>query len=162
MAASTEGHGAWAMQEAARQYVEHVRGLRLRERAVAAELESARDGALRAASVSSGPRGAGPDHGDDATFSVVARMQELAAEWEADMAELADEREEFHRVVSGMADPRCQLVLTLRVECATWEQLADRLGCSVSTARRQAGSAYVALWPVMPERWRALAFPDCI
>ena len=86
--ASAEGHGGVAMAMAARMYVEHVRSLRLREAAVAMELEAARSGAVRARSLSQSS-GGGPERGDDAVFALVARTADLQAEWEADAAELA-------------------------------------------------------------------------
>lgn len=159
MAASPEGHGPLGMAFAARLYVEHVRDLRLHEMVVATELADARSGAVRAQSLSRSS-GGGSEHGDDAVFALVERMQELQREWEADAAELASEREEFRRCLVQMADPRHRLLLSMRTAGHTWREIGEELRYSKSQTLRLAESAYVALWPVMPEPWRRLAFPD--
>lgn len=159
MAASPEGHGPLGMALAARLYVEHVRDLRLHEMVVATELADARAGAVRAQSLSRSS-GGGSEHGDDAVFALVERMQELQREWEADAAELASEREEFRRCLVQMADPRHRLLLSMRTAGRTWREIGEELRYSKSQTLRLAESAYVALWPVMPEPWRRLAFPD--
>lgn len=159
MAASPEGHGLLGMAFAARLYVEHVRDLRLHEMVVATELADARAGAVRAQSLSRSS-GGGSEHGDDAVFALVERMQELQREWEADAAELASEREEFRRCLVQMADPRHRLLLSMRTAGRTWREIGEELRYSKSQTLRLAESAYVALWPVMPEPWRRLAFPD--
>lgn len=159
MAASPEGHGPLGMALAARLYVEHVRDLRLHEMVVATELADARAGAVRAQSLSRSP-GGGSEHGDDAVFALVERTQELQREWEADAAELASEREEFRRCLLQMADPRHRMLLSMRTAGRTWREIGEELRYSKSQTLRLAESAYVALWPVMPEPWRRLAFPD--
>lgn len=159
MAASAEGHGPLGMAHAARMYVEHVRDLRLREMVVATELADARAGAVRAQSLSRSA-GGGAEHGDDAVFALVERMQELQREWEADAAELASEREEFRRCLAQMADPRHRILLSMRTAGRTWREIGEELRYSKSQTLRLAESAYVALWPVMPEPWRRLVFPD--
>lgn len=159
MAASPEGHGPLGMALAARLYVEHVRDLRLHEMVVATELADARAGAVRAQSLSRSS-GGGSEHGDDAVFALVERMQELQREWEADAAELASEREEFRRCLIQMPDPRHRLLLSMRTAGRTWREIGEELRYSKSQTLRLAESAYVALWPVMPEPWRRLAFPD--
>lgn len=159
MAASPEGHGPLGMALAARLYVEHVRDLKLHEMVVATELADARAGAVRAQSLSRSP-GGGSEHGDDAVFALVERMQELQREWEADAAELASEREEFRRCLLQMADPRHRMLLSMRTAGRTWRDIGEELRYSKSQTLRLAESAYVALWPVMPEPWRRLAFPD--
>lgn len=159
MAASPEGHGPLGMAFAARLYVEHVRDLRLHEMVVATELADARAGAVRAQSLSRSS-GGGSEHGDDAVFALVERMQELQREWEADAAELASEREEFRRCLVQMADPRHRMLLSMRTAGRTWREIGEELRYSKSQTLRLAESAYVALWPVMPEPWRRLAFPD--
>lgn len=159
MAASPEGHGPLGMAFAARLYVEHVRDLRLHEMVVATELADARAGAVRAQSLSRSP-GGGSEHGDDAVFALVERTQELQREWEADAAELASEREEFRRCLLQMADPRHRMLLSMRTAGRTWRDIGEELRYSKSQTLRLAESAYVALWPVMPEPWRRLAFPD--
>jgi len=159
MAASPEGHGPLGMALAARLYVEHVRDLRLHEMVVATELADARAGAVRAQSLSRSS-GGGSEHGDDAVFALVERMQELQREWEADAAELASEREEFRRCLIQMSDPRHCLLLSMRTAGRTWREIGEELRYSKSQTLRLAESAYVALWPVMPEPWRRLAFPD--
>lgn len=159
MAASPEGHGPLGMALAARLYVEHVRDLRLHEMVVATELADARAGAVRAQSLSRSP-GGGSEHGDDAVFALVERMQELQREWEADAAELASEREEFRRCLLQMADPRHRMLLSMRTAGRTWREIGEELRYSKSQTLRLAELAYVALWPVMPEPWRRLAFPD--
>lgn len=159
MAASPEGHGPLGMALAARLYVEHVRDLKLHEMVVATELADARAGAVRAQSLSRSS-GGGSEHGDDAVFALVERMQELQREWEADAAELASEREEFRRCLLQMADPRHRLLLSMRTAGRTWREIGEELRYSKSQTLRLAESAYVALWPVMPEPWRRLAFPD--
>ena len=159
MAASPEGHGPLGMALAARLYVEHVRDLRLHEMVVATELADARAGAVRAQSLSRSS-GGGSEHGDDAVFALVERMQELQREWEADAAELASEREEFRRCLLQMSDPRHRLLLSMRTAGRTWREIGEELRYSKSQTLRLAESAYVALWPVMPEPWRRLAFPD--
>lgn len=159
MAASPEGHGPLGMAFAARLYVEHVRDLRLHEMVVATELADARAGAVRAQSLSRSS-GGGSEHGDDAVFALVERMQELQREWEADAAELASEREEFRRCLVQMDDPRHRLLLSMRTAGRTWREIGEELRYSKSQTLRLAESAYVALWPVMPEPWRRLAFPD--
>lgn len=159
MAASPEGHGPLGMAFAARLYVEHVRDLRLHEMAVSIELADARAGAVRAQSLSRSP-GGGAEHGDDAVFALVERMQELQREWEADAAELASEREEFRRCLLQMADPRHRLLLSMRANGATWREIGEALYYSKSQTLRLAESAYVSLWAVMPEPWRRLVFPD--
>mgnify|MGYP001709658714 CR=1 FL=1 len=159
MAASPEGHGPLGMALAARLYVEHVRDLKLHEMVVATELADARAGAVRAQSLSRSP-GGGSEHGDDAVFALVERTQELQREWEADAAELASEREEFRRCLLQMADPRHRMLLSMRTAGRTWREIGEELRYSKSQTLRLAESAYVALWPVMPEPWRRLAFPD--
>lgn len=159
MAASPEGHGPLGMAFAARLYVEHVRDLRLHEMVVATELADARAGAVRAQSLSRSS-GGGSEHGDDAVFALVERMQELQREWEADAAELASEREEFRRCLLQMADPRHRMLLSMRTAGRTWREIGEELRYSKSQTLRLAESAYIALWPVMPEPWRRLAFPD--
>lgn len=159
MAASPEGHGPLGMALAARLYVEHVRDLKLHEMVVATELADARAGAVRAQSLSRSS-GGGSEHGDDAVFALVERMQELQREWEADAAELASEREEFRRCLLQMADPRHRMLLSMRTAGRTWRDIGEELRYSKSQTLRLAESAYVALWPVMPEPWRRLAFPD--
>lgn len=159
MAASPEGHGPLGMAFAARLYVEHVRDLKLHEMVVATELADARAGAVRAQSLSRSS-GGGSEHGDDAVFALVERMQELQREWEADAAELASEREEFRRCLLQMADPRHRMLLSMRTAGRTWREIGEELRYSKSQTLRLAESAYVALWPVMPEPWRRLAFPD--
>lgn len=159
MAASPEGHGPLGMAFAARLYVEHVRDLRLHEMVVATELADARAGAVRAQSLSRSS-GGGSEHGDDAVFALVERMQELQREWEADAAELASEREEFRRCLIQMSDPRHRMLLSMRTAGRTWREIGEELRYSKSQTLRLAESAYVALWPVMPEPWRRLAFPD--
>ena len=159
MAASPEGHGPLGMAFAARLYVEHVRDLRLHEMVVATELADARAGAVRAQSLSRSS-GGGSEHGDDAVFALVERMQELQREWEADAAELASEREEFRCCLIQMSDPRHRLLLSMRTAGRTWREIGEELRYSKSQTLRLAESAYVALWPVMPEPWRRLAFPD--
>lgn len=159
MAASPEGHGPLGMAFAARLYVEHVRDLRLHEMVVATELADARAGAVRAQSLSRSS-GGGSEHGDDAVFALVERMQELQREWEADAAELASEREEFRRCLAQMADPRHRILLSMRTAGRTWREIGEELRYSKSQTLRLAESAYVALWPVMPEPWRRLTFPD--
>nr|DAE64015.1 MAG TPA: Protein of unknown function (DUF1492) [Caudoviricetes sp.] len=147
------------MALAARLYVEHVRDLKLHEMVVATELADARAGAVRAQSLSRSP-GGGSEHGDDAVFALVERTQELQREWEADAAELASEREEFRRCLLQMADPRHRMLLSMRTAGRTWREIGEELRYSKSQTLRLAESAYVALWPVMPEPWRRLAFPD--
>lgn len=159
MAASPEGHGPLGMALAARLYVEHVRDLKLHEMVVATELADARAGAVRAQSLSRSP-GGGSEHGDDAVFALVERTQELQREWEADAAELASEREEFRRCLLQMADPRHRMLLSMRTAGRTWREIGEELRYSKSQTLRLAESAYVALWPVMPEPWRRLTFPD--
>lgn len=159
MAASPEGHGPLGMALAARLYVEHVRDLKLHEMVVATELADARAGAVRAQSLSRSS-GGGSEHGDDAVFALVERMQELQREWEADAAELASEREEFRRCLLQMADPRHRMLLSMRTAGRTWREIGEELRYSKSQTLRLAESAYVALWPVMPEPWRRLVFPD--
>lgn len=158
--ASAEGHGGVAMAMAARMYVEHVRSLRLREAAVAMELEAARSGAVRARSLSQSS-GGGPERGDDAVFALVARTADLQAEWEADAAELAAESEEFRRCLSEVPDPAYRLALAMRANGCTWAEVAAELHMSERSAYRVGEFAYTALWSVMPEPWRRLAFPDC-
>ena len=159
MAASPEGHGPLGMAFAARAYVEHVRDLRLHEMAVSIELADAREGAVRAQSLSRSP-GGGAEHGDDAVFALVERMQELQREWEADAAELASEREEFRRCLSQLPDPMHRAVLAMRANGGTWADIAGNIRYSRRQTLRFAESAYIALWSVMPEPWRRLTFPD--
>lgn len=158
--ASAEGHSGVTMAMAARMYVEHVRSLRLREAAVAMELEAARGGAMRAQALSQSS-GGGPAHGDDAVFSLVARAAELQAEWEADAAQLAQEGEEFRRCLAEVPDPAYRLALSMRANGRTWAEVAAGLHVSERAAYRVGEFAYTALWAVMPEQWRRLAFPDC-
>lgn len=160
MAANASGRNGWTMAQAARQYVEHIRSLRLREAAVAEELEAARSGAVRAQTLSQSA-GGGPEHGDDAVFSLVARTAELQAEWEADAAELASEAAEFRQCLAGVPDPSYRLALSMRANGRTWAEVAAQLHVSERAAYRVGEFAYVALWSVMPEQWRRLAFPDC-
>lgn len=159
MAASAEGHGPLGMAFAARAYVEHVRGLWLREAAVAAELAAAREGAIRAQSLAPSA-GGGPQHGDDAVFSIVSRAGELQRERDAAAAELAGERAEFGRCLSEVPDPRHRALLSMRADGATWEEVAAALSVSRRTAFRIGDGAYVSLWAAMPEPWRRLVFPD--
>lgn len=159
MAASTEGHGPVGMALAARMYVEHVRDLRLREAAVATELQAAREGAVRAQSLAPAS-GSGPQHGDDAVFSIVARAGELRREWEAAAAELAGERAEFSACLLEVPDPRHRALLSMRADGATWAEVAAALHYTRRHALRLAEGAYVALWAAMPEPWRRLVFPD--
>lgn len=159
MAASTEGHGPVGMALAARMYVEHVRDLRLHEMVVATELADARAGAVRAQSLSRSA-GGGVEHGDDAVFALVERMQELQREWEADAAELASEREEFRRCLAQMADPVHRTVVSMRADGVTWREIGEAIHYSKSQTLRVAEAAYVSLWSVMPEPWRRLVFPD--
>lgn len=160
MTASTEGHGPLGMAEAARRYVEHVRSLRLSALAVEAELKCAREGSVRAQTLSPVSGGGGPLHGDDAVFNLVASYAELSAELEAREAELAGEREEFARCVGELADPVHRALLSMRAAGETWAGIADALGYSKRHALRLAESSYVALWAAMPEQWRRAAFPD--
>lgn len=160
MAANPDGHGPLGMAEAARLYVEHVRGLRLAALAVEAELRCAREGSVRAQSLSPASGGGGPLHGDDAVFRLVASYAELSAELEAREAELAGEREEFARCVGELPDPVHRALLSMRAAGGTWAEAASRLHYSRSHLMRLAESAYVALWAAMPEQWRRTAFPS--
>lgn len=161
MSASPDGHGPLGMALAARQYIEHVRALRLRELCASIELAGLRDGMLRAQSLSQSA-GGGPEHGDDRVFSIIERAQALEAEWEADCAELQQEREEMRRCLSQVADPAYRAVLAMRAEGGTWAEIGDAIGYSKRQTLRIAEAAFVALWPVMPEPWRRLAFPDAM
>ena len=158
--ACADGHSGVSRAMAARMVVEHMRSLRLREAAVAMELEAARSGAVRAQALTQSS-GGGPERGDDAVFSLVARTAELQAEWEADAAELASESAEFRRCLAEVPDPAYRLALAARANGRTWEEVAAELHVSERSAYRVGEFAYVALWSVMPEQWRRLAFPDC-
>lgn len=159
MSASPEGHGPLGMAFAAGQYLEHIRSMRFHEIVVATELADLRDGMVRAQSLSQSS-GGGPEHGDDAVFSLIERMQALAAEWEAASAELQGEREEFARCLADVRDPRHRALLAMRADGSTWAEVGDTMRYSKSQVLRLADSALVALWAAMPEPWRRAQFPD--
>lgn len=158
--ASPEGHGPLGMAEAARLYVEHVRGLRLREIEAAAEVEDALGASVRCQRYAQGTSGGGPAHGDDAVFSLVEEAGERLREWEAAAAELAGERREFEESVARLADPRHRHLLKRRAQGATWREIGGELHYSKRQTLRLADSSHVALWCEMPEPWRRKAFPD--
>lgn len=137
----------------ARAYLEHVRALSCRTKALRAEVEAQRELAdgVRAMRYGAGAVPTRPDRTADA----VARLQELVEGYCAELAEYVEEQDRAHVCVRLMERPEHVQAITGRYLLGrSWERVCVDMGYTWDGMMKLRRRAVTEFYDVMPTEWR--------
>ena len=142
-----------------RAYMEHVRDLSLSVRRLQAEIDSAREMLMPGAARIDGMP-ASPNAYADAIPDGVADLQDLVADYCAELAACVEEQRAAHAALSHLSGEAGRTVLALHyVSGLTWERAAAQVGYSAPWAKEIARAALAELYDFLPPGWAAPRHP---
>lgn len=139
----------------ARAYLRHVRDLGMRVRGLQAGIEDARS-RLLPAGVAYDKGGGGSGCYADALPDGVAKVQELVADYAAELAALVDEQRRARECIAKVGNAMWRETLEgyyLRGE--RMELIAVRLGYSYESVKKFHRHGLAEVWAHMPAEWRS-------
>ena len=138
----------------AARWLEHVRGLGARVRAIQSEIDAHRQlaegvGALRY------DREGHAQPTADAIPDAVARIEEMVADYVAELAGFVEEQREAHEAISRLRRSEYSEALTRRYLIGqSWERICVDMGYSWDGMKTLRYRALSELYDLMPARWR--------
>lgn len=139
----------------ARAYLRHVRDLGMRVRGLQASIEDARS-RLLPAGIAYDKGGGGSGCYADAMPDGVAKVQELIADYAAELAALVDEQRRARECIAKVGNAMWRETLEgyyLRGE--RMELIAVRLGYSYESVKKFHRHGLAEVWAHMPAEWRS-------
>lgn len=138
----------------ARAYLEHVRSLSCRTQALRAEVEAQRELADGVRAMRYGEGGAGRAGGDQMA-ETVARLQDLIADYCAELSAYVSEQRAAHERVRLMERPEHAQAITAHYLLGrTWERVCVDMGYTWDGMMSLRRRAVTAFYDVMPVEWR--------
>lgn len=142
----------------AKAYLENVRGLVLRVQVLQEQIERKRS--LMELSAAQYREGSSAAAGNAMENSVIG-LQELIADFCADLAAYTEEQRTAHSVLMRLSRPEWTAALAGHyVHGLTWAEVCDRMGYSKGGMMKMVRGAWAEVYSLMPEQWRRDAVPN--